>query len=388
MVRELSRKHRLTVMTRANNRPVIEAATEEWVKDVCWEWVDPPSWLVVVKRRIGVQLFYICWQIAAYRTARNLLAEGQSFDLIHHVTFGKYSIPSPLAKLGKPFVFGPVGGGDITPPGLGEGYPLRGKVEDFLRKTIHRGLGFSSYCRGLYESAAWTFAATEQTKAKLRDLGVERVSVLPQSGIGVDELEFLKGKANDGEKRQDRETLRLITACRLIHWKGVDVAIEAIAKLKEAGTPVHLTVLQDGPELARLKTLVIKLGLENDVDFTGKLPGLDDVYRSIVASDALVHPAFHEAFGQSCLESLALGVPVICLDWGGPGMIVDEASGWKVAPGSREETVDRIAGAMSVAASESAEQRSARSENARNRARGHFLWENIAAEIDSVYGRI
>ena len=109
---------------------------------------------------------------------------------------------------------------------------------------------------------------------------------------------------------------------------------------------VRLIVLQTGPEMKNLKALARRLGVEDLVEFKGRLPRLEDVYQEIARADALVHPALHEAFGQACLESLALGVPVICLNWGGPGLIVDSETGYAVVPGNRTETVSRLAQAM------------------------------------------
>ncbi len=53
----------------------------------------------------------------------------------------------------------------------------------------------------------------------------------------------------------------------------------------------------------------------------------------------MVHPALHEAFGISCLEALAAGRPVICLNCGGPALQVTPEVGFVVEPGPVEETV-------------------------------------------------
>ena len=111
---EMSKRHSLTVVTRANNRPAIERSGENWTKNVSWVWYDPPKWLTFWKRGgRGVQLFYLLWQIGVARHVRKTLRL-DDFDLVHHVTFGKYWIPSFLGSFGPPLVFGPVGG-DETP---------------------------------------------------------------------------------------------------------------------------------------------------------------------------------------------------------------------------------------------------------------------------------
>ena len=44
----------------------------------------------------------------------------------------------------------------------------------------------------------------------------------------------------------------------------------------------------------------------------------------------LIHPSLHDSGGWVCLEAMAAGRPVICLDLGGPGLQVTEKTGIKV----------------------------------------------------------
>jgi len=111
---------------------------------------------------------------------------------------------------------------------------------------------------------------------------------------------------------------------------------------------------------------------------------LDDVYEEISRAHALLHPALHEAFGQVCLESLALGVPVICLNWGGPGLIVDEATGIAVEPGNRAATIERLAHAVCQMAAEQ-QANISRMAACRRRAFACFRWEDLAAAIVDRY---
>jgi glycosyltransferase involved in cell wall biosynthesis len=341
VARELSSKVSLCVITRANNRTAIESSGEDWIQQVQWIYWDPPKWLTFWKKGgRGVQLFYGIWQYGVKAVAERALAT-HDFDIIHHLTFGKYWIPSRLAGLPRPFVFGPVGGGECSPPGLAACRSLRGRITEIAKSLAIELVAQFPGTKSLYRSAAWSFAATAQTELALRQLGVSRVSILPQSGIRPSDLP----RIDSALIPRDSDDLRLVTAARLIHWKAIDLAIESVAVASKT-INVRLTVLQTGPELERLKALARRLGIEDLVEFKGRLPRLEDVYQEIARADALVHPALHEAFGQACLESLALGVPVICLNWGGPGLIVDSETGYAVEPGNRTETVSRLAQAM------------------------------------------
>jgi glycosyltransferase involved in cell wall biosynthesis len=380
VVGELSKRHDLVVITRANNREKILASPEEWVRRVEWVFHDPPRWQVFWKRGPrGVQLFYLIWQWGLAALARDLMARHR-FDVAHHLTFGKYWVPSRLGGIGLPFVFGPVGGGESTPPPLRSVYGWRGRLAERARDAIRGLLSFPGPMRAALRRASWTLAATQQTADVLREAGVNRLSVQAQSGITRHELEALADAPFSGKKNGP---VRLVTACRLIHWKAVDLAIEAVAAARSRGLDARLTVLQDGPERPSLERLAVNLGIGDAVTFAGRLPTLGDVYRTIRESDALIHPALHEAFGQACLEALALGTPVICLDWAGPGVIVTGECGYKIVPGSKKETVERFADAiMNLNADRGNAGR--RSRAARSRA-GDFLWDSICAGIEEAY---
>ena len=381
LAKELSSRVTLWVITRANNRKVIESSGEPWIERVHWVYWDPPAWLTFWKKGgRGVQMFYMLWQVGIYRLAREIVSR-EGIDLCHHVTFGRYWVPSRLAALPVPFVFGPVGGGEDTPPGLTGGLSKGGWLAEQLKRMVSRVYPRLPWNRSLYRKTAWTFAATGQTAEKLADLGVQRMSLLPQSGITEDEFPNLPRIEN-----RQPHTLTLVTACRLIHWKAVDLAIEALA-LASREIDVRLIILQSGPELQNLIKLAARLGVADRVKFRGRLPSLNDVYLAISEADALVHPALHEAFGQACLESLALGVPVICLNWGGPGLIVDATSGFAVEPGSREDTVRRLAAAMVQLHGELVVGKS-RAEACRQRAYGTFPWNNLAEEVVRKYMEI
>ena len=382
VARELSSRVSLWVITRANNQAAIEGSGEDWIKQVQWIYWDPPKWLTFWKKGgRGVQLFYGIWQFGLKAVVAKALA-AHDFDVIHHLTFGKYWIPSRLAGLPRPFIFGPVGGGECSPSSLAACSSRRGRIAEMVKGFVIGLVTMLPGTKSLYHSAAWSFAATTQTELALRQLGVSRVSILPQSGIRPSDLP----RINPPSSQWDSDELLLVTAARLIHWKAIHLAIEAIAEASRT-IRVRLIVLQTGPEMKNLKALARRLGVGELVEFKGRLPRLEDVYQEIARADALVHPALHEAFGQACLESLALGVPVICLNWGGPGLITDLKTGFAVEPGDQDETVERLTDAIRRL---DIERRAgiSRSTDCQTRAFGHFGWDHLAEAILSRYHKI
>jgi glycosyltransferase involved in cell wall biosynthesis len=88
--------------------------------------------------------------------------------------------------------------------------------------------------------------------------------------------------------------------------------------------------VSSGPEADHLKAAAKQLRIENKVVFWGGFRTLQEVYAKLAECDVLVHPALHEAFGNVCLEAMAAGRPVICLDLGGPAIQVTKETGIKV----------------------------------------------------------
>jgi len=385
LVRELSARHEMTVITRTIQREAIENSDEDWTGRVRWIYFDPPRWMTFWRQgKHGLAPFYLLWHLMARHRAKDWIRRF-GIDLCHHVTIGTYLLPSPLADLGPPLVFGPVGGGERTPIGLRHDFGWRGKFEEWVRDTVRQRLERHKVFHHWYQHTAWAIAATPATEDSLRKIGVPRISMMPQSATGGDVVErYVKAhplppKSNDG-------VLRLVTACRLVHWKAMDLAIRAISLARKEGLDIRLTLLDDGPERHHLQKLVMDEGLGEIVHFTGRLPSLDGVYDRIRSADALIHPALHEAFGQACLESLALGVPVICLDWGGPGLIVDDTCGVRVSPGARDETVRGLADAIRQISKMKADGQDL-SAACIQRSKA-FQWQDMAEKIDEIYRQV
>ena len=380
---QLAAKHDLWVLTRANNQEVIEADADPAVAGVNFVYVDLPRWLRFWKKgKRGHQLYYILWQIWILFATRKLRRE-LSFDLIHHITFGRYWIPSLLALARGNFVFGPVGGGESTPDKLAGTYSPRGRRSERLRDFVRGMVRWNPVARIALKRADVTLAATAQTAQALEKLGVNPIEVLPQSGISRAELDFFDEIHQPVLERPPR----FVSACRHEHWKALHLSIRAVAQVCGDHPELRYHILSGGPERPGLEALVAELGVGEQVIFLGRLPTQEDVFKEMAGARLFLHPALHEAFGQACLEALALGVPVLCMDWGGPGIIVDAGSGFAIAPAAEEEVVRQMAEVIRSAV-EQPERLVEMGESARARAREVFAWESLADRVDAVYQQL
>jgi glycosyltransferase involved in cell wall biosynthesis len=123
--------------------------------------------------------------------------------------------------------------------------------------------------------------------------------------------------------------------------KGCHLALKAIAGLPGW----RLVICGNGPEEASLRALSERLGIADRVEFTGWRER-DDVLR-IMAEDAdvLLFPSLHDEAGLAVAEAAAIGLPIVCLDRGGPPIIARGG----VQPGGEKETVERLRAALKTA---------------------------------------
>jgi glycosyltransferase involved in cell wall biosynthesis len=135
-----------------------------------------------------------------------------------------------------------------------------------------------------------------------------------------------------------------IVVARLTEQKRVELALQAMAALHQAGRPLPLTVVGDGPLRNRLTALAQALGIADRVRFLG-MRSPDEVASLLAEADVMVFPARGEGFGLAAAEALMAGVPVVaCSDGGGVLDIVPPDGAGRIA----EPTGAGIAAALAA----------------------------------------
>jgi len=378
----LARYHEIWVLTRANNRLAIEqelTSAPEAIARLHFVYYDLPGWASWWKRgKRGVQLYYYLWQIGAYFTAQQLLRE-IDFDLVHHITFGKYWVPSLLALLPVPFLWGPVGGAESAPKPFWGDFSLHGRIYEGLR-DVGRWLGeHDTLVRLTVRRSALALAKTEETASRLRRLGARDVRVLCDAGLPLTEINDLAQRS-----AADGHPVRFISIGNLLDLKGFHLGLRAFAR--GALETTEYWIVGDGPQRQRLEDLAKALGCAARVRFWGQLPR-EETLRKLLESHVLVHPSLHDAGGWVCAEAMAAGRPVICLDLGGPAMQVTEETGVKVQARHPEQAVRDLAEAMCRLARDP-ELRQAMGEAGKRRSLAEYQWEGKGELIDTIYRHV
>jgi glycosyltransferase involved in cell wall biosynthesis len=169
---------------------------------------------------------------------------------------------------------------------------------------------------------------------------------------------------------------RFIQFGRLVFHKGTALVIHA---LQHTDPSVCLDIVGRGPELQRCIALAQSLGLEQRVRFLDWYPVREDLLRSLKDYRAMVLPTLEDANGMVVQESMAMGLPAICLDWGGPQLLVEDGvSGFLVEAGTPEAIARGLASRMSLLARDG-ELAERMSEAARERAES-WRWSSLARD--------
>ena len=130
----------------------------------------------------------------------------------------------------------------------------------------------------------------------------ERIDVIP---VGIDLERIVK-------IAPARESTDVLFAGRLIHEKRVDLLLNAIAVAKKEIPTITCAIIGDGPERGLLEDLAVKLGVEENVSFTGFVDQ-DGLTAYMKASKVFVLPSIREGFGLVIVEANACGLPVISI---------------------------------------------------------------------------
>lgn len=297
------------VITRANNREPIEQAlsTEPSRERLHFIYVDLPAWARTWKRgQRGVRLYYLLWQFAALLRARRLHAR-VNFDLAWHLTFANVWLGSIGPLIGPKFVYGPIGGGVAMPWGLRKDLGSRGMGDEVSREIV-RALGryLNPLARIAWSRSSIILVQNADTARWLPRSVRHKARVFPN--VILDE------EATMPRTRDRHQGTTAVFAGRILAWKGLTLAIRALRYAPEW----RLIVFGRGPDEARTRRLAREIGVADRVDFRGW------VQRSVLLealreeADCFVFPSMHDDAGWVVAEALAAGVPVICLDRGGP----------------------------------------------------------------------
>jgi glycosyltransferase involved in cell wall biosynthesis len=327
------------VLTRANNQVVIETDPSSRKPGLHFIYYDLPPWALKLKKQAWFLPIYVSlWQWGAYRLAARH-HRAKRFDRVYHVTFTGMVSGSFMGRLGIPLIVGPIAGGERAPFALRRGMPMLCKLKEVVRDL---GIILQRYspliCPAL-AAAERIYVVTPDSMRLVKKKWHYKTEV---------RLSVASCGQTVGEAERPPATLpRFVFAGRLLHWKGVHFAIRALAEARRTVPASTLTLFGSGPAERWLRDLASGMGVADAVEFVGHAPRQRFV-DSLRTYTALIFPSLHDSGGLVVLEAFANGLPVVCLDLGGPGAMVNNSCGFVIPTLQADETqtVTRLANAI------------------------------------------
>lgn len=323
--------YQVTVLTREVNRERIEGYFAEipQPENLDFWYYDMPDWVHTWWETASIfeHIYYYLWQYFVARHVKGSLAE-KEFDLIHHITLGVFRTPSYLGGKGIPFVFGPVGGGEKAPFRLLKGVPRSGMIKDLVRHWVNVISSFHPGLKKTFRQSDLILCKTSETQAFVPKRYHDKCEIALELGIP-------EGRGAT-ERSLGRSAKKLLYVGRLEYWKGIHLAIQAFAKLKDIHPDLEFTIIGGGRDEAWLKAQADAYGVGDSVEWIARVPQ-EVLFQMYQDYDLLFFPSMHDSSGGAVLESLHFGLPVVCLDLGGPKEILDENSGLVVSTENKSE---------------------------------------------------
>ncbi len=355
---------RATVVTPSDVTPLPDDATDRYdlscFRYAPWRWQmlahQPGGIPVALKRyklmRLVLPFFLTAMFFACYR-------EAKKSDVIH----ANWSVNGAIAGIagrlaGKPVVT-TLRGEDVT------------RAESSRVYRLFLSLCFKTNDRLVAVSEAISTSLIQQFPAHKR-----KVFFLP-NGVDARLLDI------EHASRKPEGVFRLITVGSLIPRKGVDVIINALARLKDPSR-FHLSIIGSGAELATLEALVRRESLMGCVAFIGEVAP-EKVTRYLLKADAFVLASYSEGRPNVVLEAMAAGVPVVASDIDGVReLITDGDTGLRFPPGDATALAKRMKQLADNAELQTQFANEGRAFIVRNR----LIWSDVGERYANIYNEV
>jgi glycosyltransferase involved in cell wall biosynthesis len=297
------------------------------------------------------------------------------FDVVHRITPLTPTMPSLLAPRvsasGVPYILGPLNGGVPWPEGFDSARRKEREWLSYVRDAYRLLPGYRSTRRS---AAAILIGSRDTYRQMPRDFH-RKCFYVPENAIDPARFSLVR------QKKATRP-IRAIFVGRLVPYKGADMLLEAAIPLLKAGK-MTLDIIGDGPQMAQLTHLIDEAGVSESVKLVGFVAH-EKLQEWLASADVFAFPSIREFGGAVVLEAMAVGVVPIVVDYGGPGELVTESTGYRVPIGPRAGIVARFGQILSDLC-EHPEEIDRRSDAARERARKHFTWEAKARSVLDIY---
>jgi len=186
-------------------------------------------------------------------------------------------------------------------------------------------------------SSSWRFALKRSDKVtvisnylgkRAKEFGLKSEPVLVPNGVDLKkfsiELSFREREKIRKDLGYSEDDVVLVTTSRLNKKNGIEDVIRAIPQLSDN---FKFLIFGVGELEMKLKEVSRSLGVSDRISFRG-LVSHNELPKYLKSSDIFIRPSLSEGMGNSFIEAMAAGVPVIATNVGGiPDFLKDGETG-------------------------------------------------------------
>lgn len=196
-----------------------------------------------------------------------------------------------------------------------------------MRREYHDEIG--------YRKSERIIAVSNAVEQKLREFCPKYAHKM-MTIHNLTDVEGIRQKANEPICEVfSPDKFHVVSCGRVSHEKGMDLAVEACARLVELGHKnIHWWIVGGGPAEQEVRAKIAELHMENYVTLLGMK---NNPYPYIKRADLYVQPSRFEGYPVAILEALVLGIPVVSTANGGAKEILTEGETGLLCPISGDD---------------------------------------------------
>lgn len=373
------KEHNITVLTRANNKPVIDKYMMSH-NDMKADFIyyDLPKWILKYKHGDrGIKLFYSLWQIGVIKHIKKNVDISQ-YDLIWDFNFGSLNLPLFTYKLKKKYVIGPVSTKKKMPEAYIKKMSLKGRMKYAIQQFMKEHLWSNPIVWKALKKADRVILCNEMSKEFLPKCQREKAQVVFHNGIVEEDYPKYQGKSEHGDK------LELIYAGRLIDTKNIETAINALKIVKDSGRDFSFDIYGNGNLKEKLEKQVTNLGLEKNITFHKKV-SQQELFAEYIKKDCFLFPSLLEISSTAVMEAMFCGLLPVSMDIRCMEFIYNGSPAIRVPCIAPEVDAKEIA--HKILSLETAEIKKLKDE-CYDFAKNNFIWETRRNEITTLLNKL
>lgn len=325
---EYSKLCELVVMTNYTNEPYITTYLEQHKGDLAtvrFIYIKPTAkveiWYKEWERM--ERPYYMLWQRAALKVARGIVKK-ENFDYVQHITYVSCVMPTYMYKLNIPFIYGPVSGGEGIPTAINYPFSIKEHIIEQIRTATQKITKLSGNFQSCCRAAKYIVAVTNETKDMVPQEYRSKVIVFQAIGLSDNMIIKTKKALRVGRKH-------FLIAGRMLSWKGFKIGIEAFVDAIKQGVDAELTVLGTGNEALKEKLKSISgQYMDKYIKFVDAV-NYSKMQAFYDQHDVLINCSLRDSGCLIVMEAMGRGLPVICIDTGGPKVNTEFGGAVKIA---------------------------------------------------------